>query len=180
MFSSLIQTLPILSPARIKAMFHPPGGQGLVTQIITLKKRLLSIIAFIDCTTTKTAYSSRTSTVEQTNQLTGSPSRTLNSNGNEWAGMTVNMDESHGHNVEWKHPDTGTSLVVQWWRICLPIQRTWVWFLVRVDPTCRSAIKPMHHNYWACTLQQRVAPTHRNYRKSGRSNEDQALPKISK
>ena len=29
----------------------------------------------------------------------------------------------------------GASLVVQWLRICLPMQGTWVWALVREDPT---------------------------------------------
>ena len=42
----------------------------------------------------------------------------------------------------------GTFLVVQWLRICLPVQGS------RVDPysgnedlTCHGATKPMHHNY---------------------------------
>ena len=46
-----------------------------------------------------------------------------------------------------------TSLVVQWFRISLPIQGTWVWFLVQGDPTCCRATKPMCHNYWACALE---------------------------
>ena len=41
------------------------------------------------------------------------------------------------------------SLVVQWLRIQLPMQGTWVPSLVREDPTCCEATKPMHHNYWA-------------------------------
>ena len=41
----------------------------------------------------------------------------------------------------------GTSLVVQWLRICLPMQGTRVRALVQEDPTCRGATKPMHHNY---------------------------------
>ena len=41
----------------------------------------------------------------------------------------------------------GTSLVVQWLRICLPMQGTMVRALVREDPTCCGATKPMHHNY---------------------------------
>ena len=41
----------------------------------------------------------------------------------------------------------GTSLVVQWLRICLPMQGTWVRSLVWEDPTCHGATKPMHHNY---------------------------------
>ena len=40
-----------------------------------------------------------------------------------------------------------TSLVAQWLRICLPMQGTWVRALVREDPTCRGAAKPVNHNY---------------------------------
>ena len=47
----------------------------------------------------------------------------------------------------------GASLVAQWLRICLPMQGTRVRALVRGDPTCRRATKPMHHNYWACALE---------------------------
>ena len=39
------------------------------------------------------------------------------------------------------------SLVVQWLRIRLPMQGTRVQALVREDPTCRGATKPMRHNY---------------------------------
>ena len=39
----------------------------------------------------------------------------------------------------------GTSLVVQWLRIHLPMQGTRVRSLVRGDPTCRGATKPMHN-----------------------------------
>ena len=46
-----------------------------------------------------------------------------------------------------KNLPTGTSLVVQWLRICLPMQGTWVRSLVQEDPTCRRAAKPMCHNY---------------------------------
>ena len=41
---------------------------------------------------------------------------------------------------------TGTSLVVQWLRIRLPMQGTQVRSLVREDPTCRGATKLVHHN----------------------------------
>ena len=41
----------------------------------------------------------------------------------------------------------GTSLVAQWLRIRLPMQGTRVQPLVREDPTCRGATKPMGHNY---------------------------------
>ena len=40
----------------------------------------------------------------------------------------------------------GTSLVVQWLRICLPMQGTQVQALVREDPICRGANKPVRHN----------------------------------
>ena len=39
------------------------------------------------------------------------------------------------------------SLVAQWLRICLPTQGTRVRALVREDPTCRGATKPVRHNY---------------------------------
>ena len=52
-----------------------------------------------------------------------------------------------------------TSLVVQWLRICLPMQGTQVWSLVWEDPTCCGATKPVCHSYWslcptACAPQQ--------------------------
>ena len=45
------------------------------------------------------------------------------------------------------------SLVAQWLTIHLPMQGTRVWALVREDPTCCGATKPMCHNYWAWTLE---------------------------
>ena len=39
------------------------------------------------------------------------------------------------------------SLVVQWLRICLPMQGTRVRTLVWEDPTCRGATRPVSHNY---------------------------------
>ena len=39
------------------------------------------------------------------------------------------------------------SLVVQWLRICLPMQGTRVQALVWEDPTCRGAAGPVSHNY---------------------------------
>ena len=33
------------------------------------------------------------------------------------------------------------------------MQETWVWSLIREDPTCLRATKPMSHNYWACVLE---------------------------
>ena len=46
-----------------------------------------------------------------------------------------------------KNMIVGTSLVVQWLRIHLPVQGTWVRALVREDPTCHGATKPVRHNY---------------------------------
>ena len=51
------------------------------------------------------------------------------------------------------------SLVAQWLRIRLPMQGTRVWGLVREDPICHGATKPMCHNYWACVLE----PVNYNY-----------------
>ena len=53
----------------------------------------------------------------------------------------------------------GTSLVVQWLRILLPMQGARVQSLVQEDPTCCGTTKPVCHNYWACALE----PTHHNY-----------------
>ena len=58
-----------------------------------------------------------------------------------------------------KNIHIGTSLVVQWLRIRLPVQGTRVQALVREDPTCHEATKPMYHNYWGCALE----PTSHNY-----------------
>ena len=43
--------------------------------------------------------------------------------------------------------EMGASLVAQCLRICLPMQGTWVQALVREDPTCRGATRPVSHNY---------------------------------
>ena len=53
----------------------------------------------------------------------------------------------------------GASLVVQWLRIRLPMQGTRVQALVQEVPTRRGAMKPVRHNYWACTLE----PKSHNY-----------------
>ena len=51
------------------------------------------------------------------------------------------------------------SLVAQWLGIHLPMQGTRVRALAQEDPTCRRATKPVHHNYWGCTLE----PMSHNY-----------------
>ncbi|KAJ8791241.1 hypothetical protein J1605_020681 [Eschrichtius robustus] len=50
---------------------------------------------------------------------------------------------------EWNQEEysSRTSLVAHWLRILLPMQGTRVQVLVREDPTCRRATKPVHHNY---------------------------------
>ena len=59
----------------------------------------------------------------------------------------------------WYIQTVGASLVAQWLRIRLSMQGTRVQALVREDPTCRGATKPVRHNYWACALE----PTSHNY-----------------
>ena len=39
------------------------------------------------------------------------------------------------------------SVVVQWLRVCLPMQGTRVRALVWEDPTCHGATRPVSHNY---------------------------------
>ena len=58
-----------------------------------------------------------------------------------------------------RNVDIGASLVVQWLRICLPVQGTRVQALVQEDPTCCGTTKPLCHNYWACALE----PVSHNY-----------------
>ena len=43
--------------------------------------------------------------------------------------------------------------MAQWLRNRLPMQGTQVQALVWEDPMCHGAIKPVHHNYWACALE---------------------------
>ena len=45
--------------------------------------------------------------------------------------------------------DNWISLVVQWLRICLPMQETQVPSLVQEDLTYCRTIKSMYHNYWS-------------------------------
>ena len=89
-------------------------------------------------------------------------------------------------------------LGVQWSRIPLLMQGTWVQSLVQEDSTCHGASEHMHHSYWVhvqlyayppCTrealtvrspcIQGRVSPTHHNQRKPEHSNEDAVQPKIN-
>ena len=52
-----------------------------------------------------------------------------------------------------KKPSSWTSLMAQWIQIHQPVQGSWVRSLVWKDSICRGATKPMHHNFWACTLE---------------------------
>ena len=52
-------------------------------------------------------------------------------------------------NVPFKIMQIGTSLLVQWIRVHLPVQGTWVWPPVREDAACLRATKPVCHKYWA-------------------------------
>ena len=70
--------------------------------------------------------------------------------------MCITKNEYAEH-IKNNHP--GTSLVVQWLIICLPMQGTWVRALVQEDPTCCRATKPVRHNYWPCALE----PLSHNY-----------------
>ena len=45
-----------------------------------------------------------------------------------------------------------TSLVVQWVRIHLPVEGTWIQSLIREDSSCLRTSKPMRHNYWTWAL----------------------------
>ena len=48
-----------------------------------------------------------------------------------------------------------TSVVSLCLRICLPMQRTWVWSLDQEDPTCQGASEPVPHTHWAWVLHNR-------------------------
>ena len=58
-----------------------------------------------------------------------------------------------GAEALWLKAWAWNSLVVQWLRIRLPMQGTWVRSLVWEDPTRCRAMKPMCHNNWACALE---------------------------
>ena len=49
--------------------------------------------------------------------------------------------------LRYSRKNMGASLVAQWLRIRQPMQKAQVRALVREDPTCRRAAKPMRHNY---------------------------------
>ena len=83
-----------------------------------------------------------------------------------WVGAALlslfeGLEWSQSKTKEWTYQKRGPRafLVAQWLRIHLPRQGTQVQALVREDPTCRGATKPVRHNYWACALE----PVSHNY-----------------
>ena len=66
--------------------------------------------------------------------------------------MVAGDEQNHKWRVSSRRQNE-TSLVALWLRIRLPTQGTRVRALVREDPTCRRATKPVRHNYWACALE---------------------------
>ena len=61
-----------------------------------------------------------------------------------WCGKNrTNKNKNKKHEEE----NQGTSLAAQWLRIHLPMQGTQVRALVREDPTCCGATKPVCQNY---------------------------------
>ena len=100
--------------------------------------------------------------------------------------------------THYKRQPSEIPLVVQWLRICLPMQGSRVQSLVQKDPTCLGAAEPVSHNYGTWALEpvlcnkrrhhsekpehcnQRVAPAHHNWRKSPCSNEDSVQQKKKK
>ena len=84
-----------------------------------------------------------------------------------------------------------TSLMVQWLRICLPVQGTQVWSLVQEDSTCLVATKPTCHDCWSPHILEPVfcnkrshcieKPLPCNYRVAPAcSREDPVQPKLNK
>ena len=56
-----------------------------------------------------------------------------------------------------------TSLVVQWLRICLAVQGTWVQSLVLEDPTHPGATKPVCRYYWGWRALEHVLCNKRSH-----------------
>ena len=76
----------------------------------------------------------------------------LNAQGNRFLAFWLRSSEYTGKSVICRHlacskKVSGTSLVAQWLRICLPVQGTQVQFFIQEDPTCRRATKPICYNY---------------------------------
>ena len=72
--------------------------------------------------------------------------------GADSGGTAAGTGAREGETVTGDHVSLGearsrTSLVVQWLRICLPTQKTWVSSLVQEDPTRCGAAETMCHNH---------------------------------
>ena len=70
-----------------------------------------------------------------------------------WWGQSHDLTWSCSSWSSWeliRNVNFGASLVVQWLRICLPMQGTRIRSLVHEDSKCRQATKPVCHNY--CNL----------------------------
>ena len=67
----------------------------------------------------------------------------------QWLSICLPMQGTQVHTSQNSHHQKvyRASLVAQWLRICLPMQGTQVRALVREDPTCLRATKPVHHSY---------------------------------
>ena len=68
--------------------------------------------------------------------------------------------------------------MVQWLRICLPMQGTRVRALVWEDPTCCGATRPVSHNYWAC-VSGACAPNKRGRDSERPANRDEQWPPLA-
>ena len=62
-------------------------------------------------------------------------------------GLKVSYDSKKCPSDLTRKEKLGASLVVQWLRVCLPMQGTQVRALFWEDPTCRGATGPVSHNY---------------------------------
>ena len=71
---------------------------------------------------------------------------------------------------------SGASLVVQWLRIRLPMQGTRVRALVREDPTCRGATKPVHRRAHVPQLLSQRAATTEDRAPRARAPQQEKLP----
>ena len=60
--------------------------------------------------------------------------------------LQLRLEDGRGE-IKQRRLDARTSLVARWLRTHLPMQGTWVQSLVREDPTCHGATKPVRHNY---------------------------------
>ena len=72
----------------------------------------------------------------------------------KYFGITFDIHETPKLHITWDFKDRGFP-DGSVWRICQPMQETWVRSLVQKDSTCCGAAEPVHQNYWACALEPR-------------------------